>query len=417
MEISKRIKQNIVWLVLTSLILSVMACAGGTTIQATRPAKNLTPQEQSLQEIPTATRLSSVLPKSSLPTATQPPTPTPVEMTVETIEIPAPSLRDNLLGTSDRQKIQIVLPPSYDRSNLHYPVVYFLPGFGGSPDEIGNYYTADQIGPLMVTGQVNEMILVVPNGANLLGGSFYVNSPVTGNWEDYILKDVIGYVDEHYRTIRAPEGRGIAGHSMGGYAAFHLAMRYPDIFGAAYLLSAGLLGEKGLADFHVLNPERRVLNFIKIMQDIHALKGKAVLEAMGKLDGPNALAMAYGTAFSPDPEAGPPYFDYPYKEKNEKAVKDPKAWALWEDGMGNLKQKVQDYHDNLVKLSGIAIDYARQDRLDWIPRGSDYLASLLTETGIPNEVYSYDGEHGDLIPERIAQVMLPFMSRALVGPR
>ena len=407
------INKHAPWLILISLILLAMACAGGTSIRATLPAKQAAIQERTQADILTVTPPADVFSTSTLPSATPPASPTPVQANVLTVDIPAPSLKGNLLGDPEKQRILIMLPPSYTKSDLRYPVVYFLPGFGGTPDEISDYSTAEMIAPLMASGKINEMILVTPNGSNLVGGSFYTNSPVTGNWEDYILKDVIGFVDENYRTIRSPKGRGIAGHSMGGYAAFNMAMHYPDIFGAAYLLSPGLLGEKGLADFHVLNPEKRVLNLLKIMQDIHSLQGEDMLKSLSKLDGPNALAMAYGMAFAPDPAAGPPFFDYPYKEQNGEVVKDPKVWALWENGMGNLKQKVQEYHDNLAKLRGIAIDYARQDRLDWIPRGSEYLAKLLTKTGIPNELYSYDGNHGDFIPERTIQVMLPFFSQVL----
>jgi len=110
-----------------------------------------------------------------------------------------------------------------------------------------------------------------------------------------------------------------------------------------------LLGEKGLADFHVLNPEKRVLNLLKIMQDIHSLQGADMLKALSKLDGPNALAMAYGMAFAPDPAAGPPFFDYPYKEQNGEVVKDPSMGAMGKRD-GQPKTKVHEYHDNLAKL-------------------------------------------------------------------
>lgn len=61
-----------------------------------------------------------------------------------------------------------------------------------------------------------HMIVVGVNGANSLGGSFYVNSPVTGNWEDYLVNDVITYIDTNYRTLAKSSGRGLpCGHGTG----------------------------------------------------------------------------------------------------------------------------------------------------------------------------------------------------------
>ena len=112
-----------------------------------------------------------------------------------------------MLDEPAEQAIEVYLPPSYANSQLHYPVVYFLPGFGSNSDGNNNFFPVDEIATLMANKQISEMILVVPNGANILHGSFYVNSPVTGNWEDFIVNDVIKYVDSQYRTLPKPEGR------------------------------------------------------------------------------------------------------------------------------------------------------------------------------------------------------------------
>lgn len=395
------------------LLAFTVACGTLTRVSTPRPVDRpaFSPQ--------TKLKLTSTPTPSPLPPATATPTQTltAVPVAVSDVLISAPSLKGNLLGDPDQQYVQIILPPSYASSDLRYPVIYFLPGYGGDGSPGGEYFPLGQAASLMASGQINEMILVVPNGANALGGSFYVNSSVTGNWEDYILQDVIGYIDANYRTIPEAQARGIGGHSMGGFAAFNLAMKYPDVFGAFYTLSGGLLGEEGLADFHVLDTEKRVLHFLKIYEEIKGLDEADALRKMKSYDGPIALSMAYGAAFAPNPESGPPYFDYPYEVKDGNAHKVSDAWKRWENGMGHLDRKVQEYDENLRKLRGITIDYARQDRLNWIPRGSEYLARLLSEAGIPNQLYSYDGDHADRIEERLATIMLPFFSQVLEGPR
>ncbi len=70
----------------------------------------------------------------------------------------------------------------------------------------------------MTRGASKEMILVVPNANNVFHGSFYSSSITTGDWEDFIAHDLVGYIDQHYRTIAKPESRGLAGHSMAAMA-------------------------------------------------------------------------------------------------------------------------------------------------------------------------------------------------------
>lgn len=103
------------------------------------------------------------------------------------IRIDAPSLEENLVGEPAQRTISVYLPPSYGSSEKRYPVVYYLPGYGDS--SVIGFQLPNDMDALIESGQANEMILVVASGDSRMGGSFYVNSPVTGNWEDYLVKD------------------------------------------------------------------------------------------------------------------------------------------------------------------------------------------------------------------------------------
>ncbi|MFX5784917.1 alpha/beta hydrolase-fold protein, partial [Acinetobacter baumannii] len=63
---------------------------------------------------------------------------------------------------------------------------------------------------------VPEMIVVLPDSKTLHNGSMYSSSVTTGDFETFIARDLIHYVDAHYRTIADRRSRGLAGHSMGG---------------------------------------------------------------------------------------------------------------------------------------------------------------------------------------------------------
>jgi len=78
----------------------------------------------------------------------------------------------------------------------------------------------------------------MPEGDN----GFYTNNyadPKLG-WEDFLILDLIPYVDGHYRTVAARQGRAVAGLSMGGYGAMKFGLKYPQLFAAAASLSGAL---------------------------------------------------------------------------------------------------------------------------------------------------------------------------------
>jgi len=386
-----------------------------TTSPAITPAASRTPVQ--LTSTPAITLAVSPTLEPA-PTSTPYPTSTstPKPLTWSVVKIPAPSLNQNLLNEPQEQTVKIYLPPSYSDSNLHYPVVYFLPGYGGGGDGDSQFFSVEQLADLIARKQLTEMILVVPNGANVLHGSFYVNSPVTGNWEDFISRDVVDYIDSNYRTIPRPDGRGIGGHSMGGFGALNLAMHHPDLFGASYSLSSAFFDEEGLSESMMFDKEKKPYLFLEEQKKLSDLPEEEAIKDMTRYDGPTGFTMAYGAAFAPNPELGPPFFDYPYELKNGKAKVKPEVWSRWENGLGGWQQKISEHHDNLTKLRGIVIDYGTEDIYRWIPPGSEYLSRQLSEAGIQHQIYRFDGGHGDHLEGRLIEVMLPFFDRVLVDP-
>ncbi len=286
--------------------------------------------------------------------------------------VAAPSLKGNFFNDPIQQTLLVYLPPSYYNSEKRYPVVYFLHGFGGSP------YSAGSFGPvadsLIEKNIINEFIIVGVNGNNRLGGSFYVNSPVIGNWEDFVVKDVVGYIDNNYRTIAKSTSRGIAGFSMGGFASMNLAFRHPSLFGVLYSLAPGLFDENGLP------------------------------QAMDSWD--QGFKNAYGAAFSPNPNNPFPHADIP---RLDNTVNDNTIKSNWENGFGNLNQKIADYLSKGKTLKGIRIEYGKEDRYNWIINGCEYFSKLLTAKNIPHELNVFYGRH-ELTLDLIKNSILPFFS-------
>ncbi|HUF00391.1 MAG TPA: alpha/beta hydrolase [Anaerolineales bacterium] len=353
---------------------------------------------------------SAPVPTQVTDTPTAVPTaPTEAFHSMNMIKISAPSLSDNLVGEPTERTIYVYLPPSYSTTDKHYPVIYYLPGYGDSA-MIGFRLPGD-VDSLIESGQVKEMIIVVASGDSKLGGSFYVNSPMTGNWEDHIVDDVVGYVDDHFRTLPQAESRGITGHSMGGFGALNIAMHRPDVFGAVYSMSPGLFDENGLAESFMFAQERIIRNFVDYEKELAALSlGEAQKRMFAS---PQEFSLAYGYAFAPNPDRQPPYFDYPYTEVDGQLVRDDEVWKKWESGFGGIAEEAVQYKDNLLRLKGILVDYGIHDENLWIPKGSEYYGEQLTAAGIPVKVESYNGNHSNQLGERISEYMLPFFSTLL----
>jgi enterochelin esterase-like enzyme len=339
------------------------------------------------------------------------PAPTEAFRSLNRIEIPAPSLAENLVGEPAERTIYVYLPPSYDSSEKRYPVVYYLPGYGDTT--MMGFRLPDDMDALIESRAVQEMILVVASGDSKTGGSFYVNSPVTGNWENHIVNDVVGFVDGHFRTLAQPESRGITGHSMGGFGALNIAMHRPDVFRAVYSMSPGLFDENGLAESFLFDNEGTLRRFIEYEKRLAAL---SLEDAQKRMFGsPQEFSLAYGYAFAPNPDRHPPYFDYPYREVNGQLVRDDAVWEMWEGGFGGIAEETVQYRDNLLKLRGIAVDYGIRDENPWIPKGAEYYGEQLSAAGIPVQVEGYEGNHSNRLGKRMRDHVLPFFSELLTS--
>ena len=317
--------------------------------------------------------------------------------------VPAPSLRANLVGDPDRRAMTVYLPPSYRTRPLRrYPVIYLLHGFAADHRAFirGAYQNLNirlSMDSLIRAGAVREMIVVTPNAQNAYDGSFYANSPVTGNWEDFIVRDLVSFVDRKYRTVRSANGRGIAGHSMGGHGALRIGMRNPEIFSAMYgmsacclSLAAGPLNAGDSANW------RRVI----------AVDDRQKFDKAGFL---THVFIAFAAVNSPNPQRPPLYVDLPYRLAGSELVVDSAVVARWRNGP---IATAATYASNLLRLN-IGFDAGTADGFRDIPVNAARFDSVLTQLGIPHMFELYEGTHGSRIRSRLETKVLPFFSARL----
>jgi enterochelin esterase family protein len=152
-------------------------------------------------------------------------------------------LRHNPLSDKYLRELYVYLPPDYEsEKDRRFPVVYCLPGFTGRGrmflnDNAFSPNLAERMDNLINTGTIKPMIVVMPDCFTYYGGSQYLNSTATGNYEDYLTKEIVPFIDENFRAINHPNSRAVMGKSSGGYGALMMGMRHADQFGLVASIS------------------------------------------------------------------------------------------------------------------------------------------------------------------------------------
>ena len=149
------------------------------------------------------------------------------------------------------KRVSVYLPPSYDREpTRRYPVIIYLHGLFGSETDWLSKGGLDAVADSLALAGKGEAIIVTPDGDDGWWTDWAVESSYaacadtlrtedparycvrTHRYEQWVTRDLVRYVDSHYRTYAERAHRGIAGLSMGGVGALTLALKHPDLFAA-----------------------------------------------------------------------------------------------------------------------------------------------------------------------------------------
>lgn len=322
-------------------------------------------------------------------------------VTVERIKVHGEALEGNLEGDAVDRDVIVFLPPSYEKyKTRRYPVVYALHGYSiGAEQWSHEIHVPQTIEGAFAKGS-QEIIVVLPDSKTIYNGSMYSSSATTGDFEKFISRDLVSYVDAHYRTIPERTSRGLVGHSMGGYGASRIGMKHPDVFGALYIMSPCCLspmtvGGPGPAD---QMKERAVAGEKKVA----AAKSPADLAAQSP--GFQSVQFATAAAWAPDPKNPPLYFDLPTKE----GVPQPEIMAKY--NANAPLAFVDQYIGNLKQYRAIAMDVGDQDGLRF---DATKLHEILNSYGVANAFEIYSGTHTSAVADRFQNHVLPFFSKNL----
>jgi enterochelin esterase-like enzyme len=300
----------------------------------------------------------------------------------------SPAIEGNLEGNSAERGAYVVTPPGYDENpNKRYPVVYFLHGYWAPAQAQQQGFRLDTA--VQAASEAgNDVIMVMPDGYSKLRGGFYSSSPTVGDYETFVARDLVQWVDANYRSIARRDSRGLAGHSMGGYGTARVAMKHPETFSSIYMMSACCL------DPMPLDAET-------------AKRIEAISEEDAAKAGFDQLApLSTLVTWSPDPKA--------------------EGWLKADTGLkpdGTLDPLVNyrlaanspvvlipQYLSALNGLEAFAMDIGDKD---FLLEGNRLFREELDRFGVKYQFELYEGDHGNRIAERIKTEVLPFFGQHL----
>lgn len=298
------------------------------------------------------------------------PTPTPKSTTgaLETGAITSQALANNLLGDEATREYNVYLPPSYATGRESYPVVYLLHGY---TERYWSYL--DQVrkaqDTLIAAGEAREMIVVFVDAWNRLGGSWYLSSPTIGDYETYIVRELVAEIDSKYRTLPSRTSRGITGCSMGGYGATHLALKYPEVFSVAAAMS-------GAYDWEHPGWEAEASLFTS---------EPTSWDDWAELNFTLQVEIAAAAGAAPNPDKPPFYLDMPFELVDGKGQIVPEVYQTI-----NALDPVHDldrYLNQPIRLTGIMIYHGGSD----YPADARAFDAKLSEAGVEHTYLEVEG--------------------------
>ena|SRR5579885_317829 len=308
--------------------------------------------------------------------------------TLDVITFAGPALRNNPLHDPVVRRVAIFVPsPDAEQSRL--PVVYFLPGYGGSSEDFIVHSNQWLAFTQRIADEITPMLLVVPDCRTRWGGSQYLNSPAQGNYADYVCHDVVSLVERRYLTATNGIRRIIAGHSSGGFGALRLGMGHHPLFDGVIALSPD-------SDFPVSH-----LPLVKLPGVTHVPLSQIQLIEAGQTGRPKngdlLYALGLSAAYAPKGVLYPGRFEWLYDAQGHFR---PDVWQRWlaNDPLTLAENDSRAFASTQV----VYLDGAARDQY------SANVGAKAIYEAIRNHVrrctfYEPPGGHGDHVPERLAR--------------
>ncbi len=292
-------------------------------------------------------------------------------MKYEIIKIESQELKDNYLNDPYIREVLVYTPDEIDEG---LPLFIELAGINWSSNVNNRFH---QIMTHLLGKKKMKAVVVNPNFRTKYYLNQYINSPAVGNYENFIIKELIPTLKEKYKVGNV----ALFGKSSGGFGAYTLAVRHPDII-------QGFADHFGDSCFYYLYAN----DFI---YTIKALEGRRPKELLNELfiknnpsDDDMKILNVFGSSafYSPNlnSETG---FDLPFDETGE-IIDD--IWRKWLEH--DPVKNVENYAESLKKLKAIYLDVGKCDEYNLFI-GIRSLHKKLEKLGIQHYYEEFKGGH------------------------
>jgi len=317
-------------------------------------------------------------------------------------------LADNRPGDPANRELIVYTPPDYDSART-YPLFMDLVGYTGSGASHANWKPfglnlPERLDRLIGSGRMGPVVAVLPDCFTAYGGNQYINSSATGRYMDYLVDEVIPFVEERFSVGRGRDQRAVFGKSSGGYGALVHGLTRADVWGAVACHAGDAYFE------YAYLPDMPAALSVLQRYDESVEKFLQAVWAKEKLPHDEGMAlMLIGMAAHYDPEpASPLGFEMPVHLHTGEI-----RWDRWERWLAHDPVRMVDSHvEDLKRLRGLYIDCGTKDQFNLL-WGARMLHEKLDRLGIAHAYHEFDDNHSD-VDYRMDE-SLPFLYGALRG--
>jgi S-formylglutathione hydrolase FrmB len=314
--------------------------------------------------------------------------------TLHTLSLEFGSVLDNRLGDPTCRQVTLYLPTHCPASEGRWPLLIWLAGFTSSGLKSPAWQPFAESLPqrverLIASGQIGPCAVACPDGFTSLGGNQYVNSPVFGDWETVIARDLPAQLEAKFAIGGHRHNRAVLGRSSGGYGALVQAMKHSEQWGAVACHS----GDIGFEMLYARDFAPALATLAKHRLDIRAFVGsfwqapKVDRAALHTL-----MTLAMAASYDPQPDA-PFGIELPVDlhtcELNDEAFD---RWREHDPLRMVMKSSAQDH---LLRLKNLFFDCGARDPY-FSHYGARRLARQLVALEIPHTYEEFDDGHSDL---------------------
>lgn len=305
---------------------------------------------------------------------------------LDVIKFVGQALRRNPLHDPVDRRVAVFVPGQYTNGD-RLPVVYYLPGYGGSSAGFSRRPKTWLALTQKMADRVTPVLLVVPDCRTRWGGGQYLDSPAQVNYADYVCKDIVSLIQSRYSTATNGICRIIAGLSSGGFGALRLGMAHHKLFQGVIALSPD-------SDFPVSH-----LPLVRLPGVTNVTLAEVRLIEAGKVPVPKngdlLYALGLSAAYAPVGLGYPRQFQWLYNAHGHF------RWCVWRRWLANDPLTIaRDNPHAFAPGQAVYLDGARRDQYS-AQIGAHAIFEAIRKRVRRCTFYEPPGRHGQHLPARL----------------